>query len=124
MATKFSMSRDINGYNAFGLKPSDTNVSATLAVDTDTTYTVPGADSLGGCNYQTKSLWLAVFNFDPGASVWVAVNSVASSPVGATFAATASFLNPAGVEVQQGDVIHCYTTETGINVSIRLYSLT
>lgn len=124
MPTKFSMTRDINGYNGFGLKPSDTNVSVTLTASTDTTYTVPGSDALGGCNYQTKSLWLAIFSIDPGDSVWVAINATASVPAGATFAATSSFLNPAGIEVKEGDVIHCFTTQTGVDVSIRLYSLT
>lgn len=124
MATKFSMTRDINGYNGFGLKPSDTNVSVTLTASTDTTYTVTGANAIGGNAYQTKALWLAIFSIDPGDSVWVAVNSSASNPGGSTFAATTSFLNPAAIEVQEGDVIHCYTTQTGVDVSIRMYSLT
>ena len=124
MATKFSMTRDINGYNGFGLKPSDTNISATLTASTDTTFTVPGSDAIGGCNYQTKSLWLAIFSFDVGSDVWVSINSTASAPAGSTFAATSSFLNPAGIELQQGDVIHCFTTQTGVDVSIRFYSIT
>ena len=124
MATKFSMTRDINGYNGFGLKPSDTNINATLTVSTDTTFTVPGTSATGGSNYQTKSLWLAIFAFDPGTSVWVAINHTAAIPVGSTFAATNSFLNPAGLELQEGDVIHCFTAQTGVNASIRFYSLT
>lgn len=124
MPTKFSMTRDINGYNGFGLKASETNISVTLTASTDTTYTVPGTDSLGGCNYQTKAPWIAIFSFDPGTSVWVSINATASNPGGSTFAATSSFLNPAGIEVKEGDVIHCYTTQTGVNVSVRLYSLT
>jgi len=124
VATKLALTRDVNGYNGFGLKPSDTNISATLTASTDTTFTVPGSDAIGGCNYQIKSRWLAIFSFDVGSSVWVAINHTAAIPVGASFAATNSFLNPAGVEVQEGDVIHCYTTQTGVDVSIRLYSLT
>jgi len=118
------MTRDINGYNGFGLKPSDLNVSATLATTTDTTYTVPGSDAIGGCNYQTKALWLAIFSFTQGQDVWVAVNHTAGVPAGSTFAATSSFLNPAAIEVQEGDVIHCYTAGTSVNASIRMYSLT
>lgn len=124
MPTKFSMTRDINGYNGFGLKPSDTNISATLATTTNTTFTVPGSDATGGCNYQTKSLWLAIFQFTAGNDVWVAVNATASAPGGASFAATQSFLLPAAVELQAGDVINCYTGSTGVAVSIRFYSLT
>lgn len=124
MPTKFSMTRDINGYNGFGLKPSDTNISATLVASADTTFTVPGTDALGGCNYQTKSLWLAIFEFTSGNDVWVAINSTAAVPAGGTFAATASMLSPAALELQEGDVIHCFTAATGVNVSIRFYSLT
>lgn len=123
MTTKFSMTRDINGYNGFGLKPSDTNISATLTASTDTTFTVPGSAAIGSTNYQTKASWLAIFSIDPGDSIWVSINAAASAPAGSTFAATTSFLNPAGVELQQGDVIHCFTTETGVNVSVRFYSL-
>ena len=124
MATKFSMSRDINGYNGFGLKPSDTNISATLTAATDTTFTVPGTDAIGGCNYQTKALWLAIFNFTSGNDVWVAINATAAVPAGSTFAATKSFLNPGALELQEGDVIHCITAASSVNVSIRFYSLT
>lgn len=124
MSTPFSITRDINGYNGFGLKPSDTNVSATLDASTDTTYTVPGNNAIGRTIYQTKALYIAIFSIDPGDSVWVAINHTATTPAGATFAATTSFLNPAGIEVQEGDIIHCYTTQTGVDVSIRLYSLT
>jgi hypothetical protein len=123
MTNKFSMTRDINGYNGFGLKPSDTNISATLTVSTDTTFTVPGNTQIGGVNYQTKASWLAIFSIDPGDSVWVSINAVASAPAGSTFASTTSFLNPAAIEVQQGDVIHCFTTQTGVDVSVRFYSL-
>lgn len=124
MATKFAMTRDVNGYNGFGLKPSDTNVSATLTINTDTTFTVPGSDAIGGCNYQTKSLWLAIFSYDAGSNVWVSINGTAGNPVGSSFAATSSFLNPAGLELKEGDVIHCYSTQASVDVSIRFYSLT
>lgn len=123
MTTKFSMTRDINGYNGFGLKPSDTNISVTLTASTDTTFTVPGSGAIGSVNWQTKASWLAIFSIDPGDSVWVSINASASAPAGNTFASTSSFLNPAAIEVQQGDVIHCFTTQTGVDVSVRFYSL-
>ena len=124
MTTKFSMSRDVNGFNGFGLKPSDTNINVTLTASTDTTFTIPGASAIGGSTYQTKALWLAIFSIDPGDTVWVAVNATASAPAGNTFAATSSFSNPAGLELQEGDVLHCFTTQTGVDVSVRFYSLT
>jgi hypothetical protein len=130
MSTKFNMTRDINGYNGFGLQFSDTNFSVTLTTDTDTSLTVPSNSGMGGNGISSQPLWLAVFNYDPGASVWVAINTAASAPVGATFAATASTLNPAARLVKgkdslgnAADVIHVLSTGTGVNVSVSFYSL-
>ena len=124
MPTKFSMTRDINGYNGFGLKPSDTNISTTLTINTDTTFTVPGTDSTGGCNYQKKALWLVIFSNTSGIDLWVAIYATAAVPAGATFAATKSMLNPAALELQEGDVIHCFAAVANVNDGIRFYSLT
>lgn len=129
MATKFGMVRDINGYNGFGLLPTDTAYSATLATTTDTTLTVPSVTAMGGCNTQNQPLWLAIFAYDPGTSVWVAVNHTAGVPAGASFAATNSELNPSALLVYgksdsvSADVIHFYTAGTGVNVGVRFYSL-
>ena len=129
MATKFNMVRDINGYNGFGLAPTDTAYSATLTASSDTTLTVPSSAAMGGSNAQTQPVWLAIFAYDPGTSVWVAVNHTASNPAGNTFAATNSELNPAALLVYgksatvAADVIHCFTTGTGVNVGVRFYSL-
>lgn len=123
MTTKLNMTRDINGYNAFGLVPSDTNKSVTLTASTDTTFTMPGASGMGGNGFYQKATWLVIFNITPGDEVWVAINATAGVPAGASFAATASMLNPAALQLNNGDVIHCFSTNTGANVSIRLYSL-
>lgn len=126
MATKFGMTRDINGYNGFGLKPTDTAYSATLATTTDTTLTVPSTNTLGGAsiNASDEPTLLAIFAYDPGTSVWVAKGTTASTPAGASFAAAASELNPAAWEVQGGDILHFYTSGTGVNVGVRFYWLT
>lgn len=131
MATKFSMTRDINGYNGFGLVPTDTAYSATLAVTTDTTLTIPANASIGGASYYNASnssngepILLAVLSYDPGESVWVALNTTAGVPAGATFAATASALNPSAYQVKGGDVLHFYTAAANVQVSVRLYWLT
>jgi hypothetical protein len=133
MATKFNMTRDINGYNGFGLQFTDTAYSCTLTTGTDTTLLVPSASGLGGNGMSSSSLWIAVFSYDPGTSVWVSLNSVASNPAGATFAVTASELNPAARQVRgigtiphatyPADVLHFYTTGTGVNVSVIFYSI-
>ncbi len=126
MTTKFNMTRDINGYNGFGLQFTDTAYSCTLTTTTDTTLTVPSAVGIGGPEiYQGTGnpYTLAVFIFDPGTSVWVADGHTAATPVGNTFAATNSELNPAARLVQGGDVLHFYTAGTGVNVSVLFYSL-
>lgn len=124
MTTKFNMSRDINGYNGFGLTFTDTAYSATLAVTTDTTLTVPSSVGMGKQGYATNATgqMLAVFTFDPGSSVWVANNTAASTPAGATFAATSSELNPAARLVKGGDILHFYSA-SAVNVSIAFYSV-
>lgn len=135
MATKFSMTRDINGYNGFGLIPTDTAYSATLAAATDTSLTVPHNASLGGAAFYDKPpvnfvqtngepTLLAIIVSDPGASVWVAKNTAAAPPGGAAFTATASALNPAAYEVRGGDVLHFYSVAANANVSVRFYWLT
>lgn len=124
MTTKFNMSRDINGYNGFGLTFTDTAYSATLAINTDTSLTVPNAIGIGKQGYATVAQTLAVFSFDPGQSVWVAVNTAAANPGGAAFAATSSELNPAARLVKGGDVLHFYCTTANVNVSVSFYSVT
>lgn len=126
MTTKFNMSRDINGYNGFGLTFTDTAYSATLAAATDTSLTVPSAVGLGKQGYSTNAAgqMLAVFSIDPGASVWVANNIAASNPAGASFVATVSELNPAARLVNGGDVLHFYSVAANANVSVSFYSVT
>lgn len=123
MTTKFNMSRDINGYNGFGLTFTDTAYSATLAINTDTTLTVPSTIGIGKQGYASTAQMLAVFSFDPGQSIWVAKNSTAANPGGAAFAATASELNPAARLVSGGDVLHFYCTTANVNVSVSFYSV-
>jgi hypothetical protein len=111
--TPFNLTRDINGYNGFGLPFSIDNFSANLATNTDTTQTVPSH----------APSYLAVFSYQQGASVWVAVNATAAKPVGATFAAVTSTLNPSARYVKAADVLHFLTGDTSAQVSITLYAL-
>ena len=123
MTTLFNMTRDCNGYNGFGLQPSDTNYSCTLTASTDTTLTVPLEFSIGQSYSTTTARLIAIIVSDPGDSVWVALNATASAPAGATFAATPSMLNPAAIQVKGGDILHFYSTGTGVDVSVRFYFL-
>lgn len=124
MPTKFAMTRDINGYNGFGLKFTDTAYSATLAINTDTSLTVPSINSMGGSNTQTNAQLIAIFFIDPSETVWVAVNTAAAAPAGAAFAATASEGNPAARNVSAGDVLHFFTATANVTVGVAFYWLT
>lgn len=112
MSILFNMTRDINGYNGFGLKFSTDKFDVTLAMGTPQQITIPG-------NFER---WLAIFNFNPGASVWVARNTVAVVP-GGTIGSTNSDLNPAGREVFAGDTISFITSDTTAFAWVALYAL-
>lgn len=128
MVVKYNQARDINGYNGFGLPPSDLNYNATLAATTDTTLTVPGSMGLGANGIYQKSVWLAIITMSPTTgAVWFALNAAAAVPAGAGFAATSSvLLVPTcynAFQVQGGDVLHFFSTPATNSVSVRLYSI-
>ncbi len=115
MTTKFSMQRDINGYNGFGLQFSDTNYSATIAANTATSLTVPGNS--------TTTKFLAVFSFTPGGSVYVANNETAAVPAGSSFASTTSVLNPTARVCNTGDVLSFITADVADDIQVSFYGL-
>lgn len=112
MTTPFSMTRDINGYNGFGLEFSDSNQGTTLATGVAQSFTVSGG----------KAKYLAVFSFEPGASVWVAKNTPAALPTGA-FASVDSIQNPTARVVRQGDTLSFITNATTAYVGVTLYAI-
>lgn len=101
ISTKFNMTRDVAGYNGFGLMFADDNYSLKLAQNVEQTITVPD-------NYP---YWLAIFTIPVGNSVWVAVNATAVFPTGAA-SATTSQQNPTARLVKAGDVLHIITNDT------------
>lgn len=113
MTTKFNMTRDINGYNGFGLQFADDKYSVTLAANTAATVTIPS-------NFQN---WLAIFCIEPGSTVWIANNHTAAVPAGNTLVATNSELNVPAKQVQGGDVLSLITADTTADVGILLYAL-
>ena len=117
------MTRDINGYNGFGLPASNTNYSVTLVASTDTTLTVPIDGALGQSSSTSKEKLIAIITHDLGVNIWVAVNATATLPAGASFAATASFENPAAIEVKGGDILHFISSGTP-SISVRFYWIT
>ncbi len=113
--TPFNISRDVNGYNGFGLPFSDTNFSATLTNLTVESLVIPGVA-------QTQN-FIAIFSFQPGTNVWVANNHTAAVPVGATLAATNSILNPTARIVKYGDTLSFITDSATADISVALYAM-
>src|SRR5882757_3214691 len=118
MATSFAMTRDVNGFNGFGLPFSIDKYSADLVTLTDTTLAVPGTAAMGAITSTTYNKFIAIFSYEPGSSVWVTVNATAAVPAGGTFASTTSELNPSARQVQAGDVLHFYTADTSAVVGV------
>ena len=101
MSTKLSMTRDINGYNAFGLLPTQDVYACGLAVSTEQHFVVPS----------NNEYWLAVFSYTPGANVWVDFTATATVP-STTLAAVSTVLNPAGRQVKAGSTISMITGDS------------
>lgn len=101
MSTRLSLTKDINGYNAFGIIPSYDVYAGGLAATVEQHFTVPS-------NYE---YWLAIFTFTPGANIWVDFAGTATVP-STTLAAVSTVLNPAGRQVKAGSVISLITADT------------
>lgn len=129
MTTKYSLVRDINGYNGFGLPISDTCYSVALGASSNTQLTVPSINSMGGGSdgqSDTPTI-LAVVKHSFSDDVWCAIGANAAAPGGSTFASTASILLsqfPEGILVQGGNVMNFYTTASNVVVSVAFYWLT
>lgn len=110
-ATKFLMTRDIAGYNGFGIPFTNIAKSAILVTGVEQHFTVPS-------EYPN---WIAIFGFTPGSSVWVDKFTTAVAPTGA-FADTTSELNPAARFVKAGDVLSFITADVNsAMVNVLLY---
>ena len=94
MSTKLCMTRDINGYNAFGLLPTQDIFSGYLTANAEQHVVVPS----------NNEYWLAVFTYTPGANVWISFSATATVP-GNTIGAGSAVLNPAGRQVKAGSTI-------------------
>lgn len=82
-STKFNMTRDINGYNGFGIPFSLDGGTMLLAAGVAQTIQVPD-------NYPN---WIAIFSYTPGSNIFVDGITTAVVPTGAYSASTAR-LNP------------------------------
>lgn len=111
MPTKFNMTRDVAGYNGFGLPICDDQYSAVLATGVAQTVTVPS-------QYPT---YIAVIAYTPGSAVWVDCLNTAVAPTGAV-AATTACLNPAGIRVSSGTAMSFITQDaSSAYLSVRFF---
>jgi hypothetical protein len=100
MSTKLSLTRDINGYNAFGIIPTYDVYACSLTAAAEQNITVPS-------NYE---FWLAVFTYSPGSNIWVDFTDTAAVP-GGTIGLVSAVLNPAGRQVKAGSTISFITSD-------------
>lgn len=126
MATMYKLQKDIAGYNGFGLPFSDLKFSASLAITTDTTLTVPSSGAIGA-PLNSVNKWIAIIQVEANLSVWFALNATAAVPAGSTFAATTSDLIIGGeyyaVEVKAADVMHFIAPTAGTDILVKFYAL-
>jgi len=99
-ATKFVMTRDINGYNGFGIPFALDGYSMVLAATVEQHVTVP----------DSYPHWIAIFGYTPGSAVWVDGITTAVAPTGAASATTAK-LNPSARAVKAGDTLSFITSD-------------
>lgn len=117
MITKFNMTRDINGYNGFGLPFSNVKYNTILVENVEQTLIVPSTQD---ATYQNL---LAVFSFETGTTVWVARNATASLP-GSSFALSNVELNPAARSVKPGDILHFISPDITAQIGVSFYAIT
>ncbi len=113
MATKFNMTRDINGYNGFGLQFTDIAYATSLSANAEQHFTVPEL---------SYELYLAIFSFDPGTRVWVSNGDTAAVPAG-SFAATTSELNPTARQVKAGDILSFISPDVSVALGVYFYGI-
>lgn len=121
---KFSQAQSINDFAQFS---SPEKFSAKLASSTDTSLTVPGTGIDGNIQSSKKPQMLAIVRVVSGAEVYMAVNTAAAAPSGASFASTDSELvsgdDAFGRVVIVGDVLHFLTPGTDIPITVVFYAI-
>lgn len=120
--TQYNINPVAHGVNGFGLQFSDTSYSATLAADTDTTLTVPGAQATG-TQSAAYAKFYAIIKYSTDGVVWVANNQTAAVPAGASFAQTTGELSPECKYVKGGDVLHFITASSSIKVNVAFFAV-
>lgn len=101
MSTKFNMTRDINGYNGFGVQPTYDVEGCFLSASSAQTFTVPN-------NYPN---WIAIFSYTPGASIFVDFSGATAVAPTSSVGAVTVVLNPAGRALKGGSTFSVITQD-------------
>lgn len=113
MPTKFNMTRDINGYNGFGLVESDTVYGVLLASAIEQNFTAPSGE---------YNNYLAIFSYTPGTNVFVDLTGNTAADYSGTIGAVTSELNPSARQVKAGTQISLICPDTnGSYVQVAFY---
>jgi hypothetical protein len=116
MITRFKMTRDINGFNGFGRKFSNTNYQALLSGNVIDTLVIPPTQDATYTNI------FAIFNYQPGSPVWVSINNTVAIPTGSFTQVTAE-LNPEALYLKSGDSVSFITSDATCEVGVALYAV-
>lgn len=125
MYQNFKFITDDAGNIGFWLPICSNTYTATLTINTDTLFTVPGG--LPPTSAGTQGNFGAVITHTDGAEIYMALGAIAAVPAGASFAAsTSKLLNttfPELVIVSTGDVLHFICASASKSVCVALYPL-
>lgn len=102
VTTKFNMTKDISGYNGFGLTKSNVIHGVLLAQNVAQSFTLP-TDS---------SMYAVVFGIQPGSNVFVDDTTTAAAYTGTIGSKTAE-LNPMCRQYKKGTTISMLSPDTG-----------
>ena len=116
MITRFKMIRDINGFNGFGVVFSNTNYKALLSGNVIETLIMPPTQDATYPNI------FAIFTYQPGSPVWVALNDTVSIPTG-SFTQVNAQLNPATRYLKTGDTLSIITSDPTCEMGVSLYAV-
>src|SRR5580765_3095587 len=97
---QYNINPQVNGINGFGNLFCTTLYTTTLSANTDTTLTVPNSFPSGLPTSTTYNKFIAIFSYTAAKDVFVSLNNTAAVPVGNTFAASNSELNPTAKSVK------------------------
>lgn len=95
------MTRDINGYNGFGIGPTANIQGCSLAANTAQTFTAPSS----------TGWWIAIFSPTPGAQIFVDFTGATATLPSGTVGAVTVALNPSARRIAGGSTFSVITPD-------------